>query len=693
MLGYFGFLAVNYQVPFFEASDEAEHFLYIHSILEHNALPVIRSRDQIITDISPAEIWNNHTHHAPLYYMMGAALISWSNRDDINDYLQPNDVIFVRGITANNPNKWLHTPYPPTGDTHLAIMTLRAVNTLLGMVTLGLIYLTAQAAWNNPTVSALAMLITASIPSFISVSTSVTNDALLITLYTAGIFLAVITWRDRQITLRHAAILSLIVTGAALAKLTGLTLIALVGMLLIVGAWMGHYPVRQVARTIFCMGGAWLLLAGWWYIRNKTLYGDFFAMQATQSLWGREFDIPIEGASIGAEVERLIRSFWLMIGYKHQPVLAGDAFTFYATLLSGLGILSAFYGRKLTMRQKTLVGWFGAICVVTVVALIVGTRGVDISYGRLLFPALSPFALLVAYGWVARMRRWAVFFILPLCLFALTTPTQIKATYPALTLLESASSPYEALTLESVTFLQDAVTQADTLHLQITFAGRHPDNPYLRATAIDSVTLEQVGHVELYLGMAATDTLHADGRYRANIAIPLIAPQVPTAPRRVDVMLTWSNSPDEQVITHGIIRFDSRYQPQTPSIPRNIRFGEQIALDGYRLTVDSVQVQVAFWWQALAAISEDWTLTVQLLDNGGRVIAQSDGMPIGYPTSQWRRGVVFVDERTLTIPPDTPAGTYQLIIAWYRLADLQRLEVTSENAPNQTIPLTEITYP
>jgi hypothetical protein len=56
-----------------------------------------------------------------------------------------------------------------------------------------------------------------------------------------------------------------------------------------------------------------------------------------------------------------------------------------------------------------------------------------------------------------------------------------------------------------------------------------------------------------------------------------------------------------------------------------------------------------------------------LLDPGGRLTAQSDGIPAGWsrPTTGWLPGEYITDVRALTIPPDAPAGDYILSVGLY----------------------------
>ncbi|MCC6805365.1 MAG: glycosyltransferase family 39 protein [Anaerolineae bacterium] len=61
----------------------------------------------------------------------------------------------------------------------------------------------------------------------------------------------------------------------------------------------------------------------------------------------------------------------------------------------------------------------------------------------------------------------------------------------------------------------------------------------------------------------------------------------------------------------------------------------------------------------------DYTVTVQLLDTAGRVIAQSDGAPGDRPTTGWRAGEYIVDVRTLAFNETAVPGMASLIVALY----------------------------
>jgi hypothetical protein len=87
-------------------------------------------------------------------------------------------------------------------------------------------------------------------------------------------------------------------------------------------------------------------------------------------------------------------------------------------------------------------------------------------------------------------------------------------------------------------------------------------------------------------------------------------------------------------------------------------------------------------WDALTATDRRYKVTLQLLDHRAQVIAQRDGEPAGgsSPTVDWQPGDRIVDNHALFIPPGTPPGEYQLILALYDTETGARLPVDGRDA-------------
>ena len=700
-----------YTVPIFEASDEAEHFIYIHQILDTGDLPIIQSREQMANQDDPILRWNNQSHHAPLYYLLSSVLISWSERGDIADYLQPNELIFLRNTVEDNPNKWLHRYTDPTSDTHIAVYFLRVVNMLIGLGTLWMVYLASKQVSENRLLPLLAMLFTASIPTFIVVNSSVTNDALVIFLYSAGTYWILKALCQQEISFGDIAVISLILSGIALTKLTGVTLFGVVYVGLLVGFWRKYWTWQKVAQVILISGITAAILAGWWYLRNLSLYGDLLAIDATASIWGRE--APFTLAMLPDELLRIGKSFWMLVGYLHYPVFAPDAFYIYATLITILGIIGLF--ARFRQGNTDLLKLMLLACFVVFGMLLYGTLSVDISYGRLLLPAIASFAPLLVIGWLQIFRRFAVLLILPLMATTILIPIiLIPSAYPtlqAVDVIPEIAIPvnWQADNLEilAIDVPHNTVNAGDELVVDLYFRGNHPDNPALTMTAVDTARVERFDHVEIYPGMADMRVLPDEQIFRYSAYLDIPEPDVILAPRLVHVLVEWVDldTNEEIIFDSGLSLLevpsatfvDTRYEVSELENQVNVNFGDEINLQSYSLPETATageSISLDFVWDATAQLANDAEaiLTIQLFDAEGNFITQEDGALWWYPTMAWAEGVPFVDTRQLQLPSDIEAGDYEIRIGWYRVIgdSFPRLEVIgSEHVDNlYVLPMT-----
>ncbi|MBK9054280.1 MAG: hypothetical protein IPL78_26240 [Chloroflexi bacterium] len=89
-------------------------------------------------------------------------------------------------------------------------------------------------------------------------------------------------------------------------------------------------------------------------------------------------------------------------------------------------------------------------------------------------------------------------------------------------------------------------------------------------------------------------------------------------------------------------------------------------------------------WQALAPITDNYTVFVQVLDANDQIVGQVDSWPVQgtFPTGQWQPGQIINDSTTILLKSDLAPGSYRLIVGWYLLATLQRLPVlNAEGTP------------
>jgi hypothetical protein len=170
----------------------------------------------------------------------------------------------------------------------------------------------------------------------------------------------------------------------------------------------------------------------------------------------------------------------------------------------------------------------------------------------------------------------------------------------------------------------------------------------------------------------------ADGTALFEVVVPLTGDRQQAARLATDfASLLFSGSPRSTSADAGLAQH---------SLTADL--GGQVALVGFDQQQDAgaenaarrgETLPVTLYWQAIGKPAADYTVFVQLLrpagDGGNRVLAQVDRQPYNglYPTSRWRVGQVLKESYDLNLPPDAPAGDYELIAGMYSLPGGQRL--------------------
>lgn len=103
--------------------------------------------------------------------------------------------------------------------------------------------------------------------------------------------------------------------------------------------------------------------------------------------------------------------------------------------------------------------------------------------------------------------------------------------------------------------------------------------------------------------------------------------------------------------------------------------GQQTAMPG-----DTVQVTLE--WQALAAPTGNFVVSLQLLEPDGTLVASADRTPgNGFqPTGAWLAGEQVIDRFALSLPANAAPGAYHLMVVLYDPATGQRLPVQNDGA-------------
>jgi mannosyltransferase len=170
------------------------------------------------------------------------------------------------------------------------------------------------------------------------------------------------------------------------------------------------------------------------------------------------------------------------------------------------------------------------------------------------------------------------------------------------------------------------------------------------------------------------------GRY----ALPVL-PGTPPGQYQLEVVLYSETRPEglDVVDADGVARGTSAVigtvtvpkAEQTPSKeelgisqPLEADFGGRIALLGYELGQTAVQpgdsLYLMLFWQALVDVDEDYSLTVAVVDEDGKVVGEERFSPLvrAYPTSRWVASEVWRGQYDFTVPIEAQPGQARLQI-------------------------------
>ncbi|MCC6615367.1 MAG: DUF2142 domain-containing protein [Anaerolineae bacterium] len=677
-------IAYSRATPIFEPPDEGAHFLYAHNILVEGHLPLLEDRASVFASQS------TQRHHMPLYYLIGAVLISGTDRSDIADFLHQSPLASTGVVTLNNQNLNLHPLDLSPDKTMRAVFILRAFSIVLAIGTLLLIYHGVSLLFSKR-VGVAAMLLTASIPTFIFISASISNDNLTTFLFTAGVVWCIHAWRNARLNLRDAALIGVILGGIALSKHNGLALFGVVGVVVIAGIIVRRWTWSAGLRTLAIAGALAAVLAGWWYLRNLQLYGDLLAIGASAAIWGRGNSINVLPRGVLAEAQGIYYSFWMTLGYLN---VTGPSWLFPYTFIVVIGALIGavrLLRRAIRQRQDDLlfaIGLCALVIAAVIAAQIVTTRQIASSQGRILFPGLLAFSAVIVVGWRALIPpRWAPLLILPVAAAALTGPTVYLAeAYRPLTVVDAlpaSAHPIDAAAegLDLVGYELDRPTAApgEIVTGALYFTGSHPEDPRMILRAVDPRTGEPVGGAEFYPGMIPTSTLDPDRIYRAPFRLKLDDAETPQPPVRLGLLIDWRTVADNDPsqgryltwdagtfpVLNAWTRIDPAYRADPPAVAQTVTFGGLIRLDGYTLTPDGITLV----WRALGPLPTDYRLTLGAFNSAGHVVFQADGEVAGFPTSAWVADLAFEDAHALDLPPNAET----IFLGWYDVDSGQRL--------------------
>ncbi len=692
----FFILAMTYSLvtPLFESPDELWHYPFVWHLARTAQLPV--------QDPANPQLWQQEGSQPPLYYALAALLTAPVPADNLPQLIRPNPHADIGRVTADgNANIVVHTPAEafPWRGAALAAHLARLFSVLLATGTVLAVYAIGRALWpQNCRFALLGMAFVAFNPMFIFLAGSVNNDNL-ITLLAALVLWRLVLLVSGQVDAAPGqfAVLGLLTGAAALAKVSGLGLLALTGLTLL-GWGIRQRSWRLAVGYNALVGGIALLLAGWWYARNWQLYGDPTGTQIMVQLMGAR-PVPPSVGQLLSEIPGLLRSFWGLFGYFSVAMPAAVYWLLNGLLLAGGAGWLVIAGRRrpfpphLRPTWPILLGWLAIL----LAGFVQWTLRTPATQGRLLFPALAAIAPLWAAGWLALSPRRLVWLPAALMLaLAVWTPWGVIAPAYArprpVTALPAEATPLPVTFGNTASLLGyrlpvDAVRPGQQLPVTLYWRGEQP-------TPTDySLFLHLTDEQGLII--AQRDLFHGPGVFPTSQWPPgtqfadtyvLELPTTVYAPTQARLALGLYNHLDGarlpastggDSVTFGEVAV--RPNPGPLPNPQQLRFEQGITLAGYELdrrqAAPGERINLTLHWQADAAPGGNYKVFVHLVGLDGSRAAQHDSEPQqgASPTGGWLPGQAISDVHPLDIAPDAAPGPYRLVVGLYHPDSGQRL--------------------
>ncbi len=678
-------------VPLFEAPDEIWHFSFIRVLAAERALPVQPAQGK--------DMWLREAGQPPLYYILAAPLVAALDTADFPGWVRFN--VAHPAVTATSesdaPNVFIHTPreeFPYTGAV-LTVHLLRLLTIPWGAATVVGAYLVArQVAPSRPRLALTAAALTAFNPHFIYISSVVNNDATTACLSTFALWLIMRMGREtRSLSLclqKNLVSVSLgIILGLALlSKVSALALLPLAALALLL-AWRRERDARALLTRAVAIFGLTALIGGWWYARNWMLYGDPLAW----NVWLADIGVqPIALLELIRQFGHVGSSYWSPYdGLFPAPVFWALGL---AAALAAVGWARMVVRRDARAEGLLLAGAWFVLLFASLVRYMTTTPSAE---GRLLFPGIAAFSLLLALGWAAiAPRRWADAAAVGLLSLAVFNPLAIAARY-APPLLDSMGEAAGAIPFDDAGFgpvrllgvkvEPDEAQPGETVAVTLYWETLSPPPPSDLRAVVRLWTLG--GRLAGQRDTTPAGDIYPPDLWRAGDIVRDVyrLPVEGSGPAmcRVSVDVLAGDESLGSATSPPVLKLAGT--KAGIAHPLTYTLGDRVELAGYDLS--TAPLTVTLYWRVLAEMDDDYTVFVHLLDGDGALLGQGDGPPLNgdYPTSYWAPGELLADTHAAPLQDDPPTGA-RLLVGLYRPADGARLPAytsTWERIPNDAI--------
>jgi len=420
-------LAYSLANPLHEATDELRHYRFVLHIVQEGSLPVQGQGECLI-----------QSHHPPLYYLLGAAATVWIDTGRDVCFQPPINPFWnyrYWEVGVDNKNQYLHGPaerFPWPAERRAALL-MRAVNVLLGALTVWLTWAIGRSLWpERPYLALGSAAFVAFNPMFVYLSGAVNNDIVAAAAGGALLLASVRLLRDdADLSWRWGLLFGLLYALALMSKFNLAAMGLVVATAVTYVAWQKQ-QWRQWLQVGLIATAVTLLLAGWWFVRNQLLYGELTGFETMTGIWGGRDPSQSFWLAV-SEIPYAWTSLWGRFGYGQIPlpeaVYSGLR---WFTRLALLGLFVPLLRGKQWWAEWRQTGLALALLPLAVLIyawvlfsyMMVSTAG---PMGRFFFPALPAFGLLIFYG----LSQWLTIFSRRSAYSVVRSKTSLRTTHHA----------------------------------------------------------------------------------------------------------------------------------------------------------------------------------------------------------------------------------------------------------------------
>jgi len=326
------------------------------------------------------------------------------------------------------------------------------------------------------------------------------------------------------------------------------------------------------------------------------------------------------------------------------------------------------------------------------------------SQGRLIFPAIAVWSMLLAQGLAAWLpRRHGHWLALAFAAFLLIVATAAPFAWiqPAYALPEPLSEAQVAAIPRPLDVNMGGVMRLIGFSLQteaVEAGGHVPLTLYWEALSPAerdySVFVHLLGEGERplaqrdtfpALGRLSTTWLEPGFRWADHVVLQLPATAYAPDSTRIEIGLYDAvtgqrlplSGPDGAPLGDNIRLDGPAIQPRSGAFPNPLAvdWGGQMELVGYdlsqRVAARGQAITLTLYWRGQRPLAVNYTVSAQLVDPAQNKAAQHDAWPQdgAAPTASWEPGQAVTDTHVLTVFADAAPGIYDLRLAVYTLAD------------------------